>query len=64
MHGGRGVGIVGEPELRMLGAVGEPTAWTVGGAEGKPAKFGAGVGGGDGDGGEEVTGPSTWSKTA
>ena len=26
-----GVGTIGEPELRMLGAIGEPTAWTVGG---------------------------------
>ena len=47
--GGGGVGTEGEPELRMLGAKGEPTAWTVGGAEGKPTKFGAG-GGGDGVG--------------
>ena len=42
--GGGGVGTKGEPELRMLGAEGEPTAWTLGGVEGKPAKFGA-VGG-------------------
>ena len=39
--GGGGDGTVGEPELRGLGAVGEPTAWTVGGAVGKPAPFGA-----------------------
>ena len=38
--GGGGVGTIGEPELRMLGAIGEPTAWTVGGAIGKPTKFG------------------------
>ena len=37
--GGGGDGTVGEPELRGLGAVGEPTAWTVGGAVGKPASF-------------------------
>ena len=36
--GGGGVGTIGEPELRMLGAIGEPTA------KGKPAKFGAGGG--------------------
>ena len=35
--GGGGVGTVGEPELCMLGAVGKLTAWTVGGAIGKPA---------------------------
>ena len=35
------VGTGGEPELHRLGAVGEPTAWTVGGALGKPAKYGA-----------------------
>ena len=34
-----GVGTVGEPELRGLGAVGEPTASTVVGAVGKPAPF-------------------------
>ena len=36
-----GDGTIGEPELRGLGAVGEPTASTVGGAIGKPAPFGA-----------------------
>ena len=51
--GGGGVGTVGEPELRMLDAEGEPTAWTVGGAaEGKPAKFGALGGCGVGNEGE------------
>ena len=30
----------------MLGAKGEPAAWTVGGAEGQPAKFGGGGSGG------------------
>ena len=39
--GGGGDGTVGEPELCGLSAVGEPTAWTVGGAMGKPAQFGA-----------------------
>ena len=38
--GGSGVGTIGELELGLLGARGEPTAWTVGGAIGKPAKFG------------------------
>ena len=47
--GGGGVGTVGEPELCMLGAVGKLTAWTVGGAIGKPATCG-GSGGGGGDG--------------
>ena len=50
--GGGGVGTKGEPELRMLGAEGEPTAWTLGGVEGKPAKFGAVGGGGDGTNGD------------
>ena len=44
--GGGGVGTVGEPDLCVLGAKGEPTAWPVGGSEGKPDTFGAGVGGG------------------
>ena len=34
----------------MLGTEGEPTAWTVGGAKRKPAKFGGGGGGGGGIG--------------
>ena len=34
--GGGGDGTEGEPELRGLGAKGEPTARTMGGAEGKP----------------------------
>ena len=37
---GGGVGIAGEPELRMLGAEGEPTAWTVGGAPILPNRSG------------------------
>ena len=46
-NGGRGgVDTVGESELCMLGAEGEPTAWTVDGAEGRPAIFGGGGGGG------------------
>ena len=55
----------------MLGAEGEPTAWTMGGAIGKPAKFGAGGGGGgvgtddetklhtSGEGGGERLAPSS-----
>ena len=42
-QGGGGAGVVGtegEPELRVLGDEGKPAAWTVGGAEGKQAKFG------------------------
>ena len=35
--GGGGDGTVGEPELRVMGAVGEPTAGTLSGAVGKPA---------------------------
>ena len=35
-----GDGAEGEPELRVLGAVGEPTAGTVSGAVGKPATLG------------------------
>ena len=35
-----GDGTKGEPELRMVGAVGEPTAGTVSGAVGKLATFG------------------------
>ena len=37
--GGGGDVTIGEPELRGLGAVGKPTARTVGGAVGKPAPF-------------------------
>ena len=37
-------------ELHVLGAVGKPTAWTVGCAKGKPAKFGGGGGSGSGVG--------------
>ena len=37
--GGGGDGTEGEPELSVLGAVGEPTAWTVGSAVGKPVTF-------------------------
>ena len=44
--GGGGVGTVGEPELHMLVAIGEPTSLTVVGAIGKPAKFSGGGGGG------------------
>ena len=39
--GGGGDGTLGEPELHGLGAVGEPTAWMVGGAVGTPVPFGA-----------------------
>ena len=38
--GGGGVGTIGEQEVCMLGAKGEPTVWTVGEAIGKPPKFG------------------------
>ena len=38
--GAGGVGTEGEPELRVLVDEGKPAAWTVGGAEGKQAKFG------------------------
>ena len=44
--GGGGVGTEGEPELRVLVTEGKPAAWTVGGAKGKPAKFGTVVSGG------------------
>ena len=37
--GGGGDGTRGEPDLCGLGPVGEPTAWTMGGAIGKPALF-------------------------
>ena len=37
--GGGGDGSVGEPELRGLGATGEPITLTVSGAIGKPAPF-------------------------
>ena len=35
--GGGRDGTEGEPELRVLDTVGEPTVWTVSGAVGKPA---------------------------
>ena len=44
------VGTIGKPVLCMLGTEGEPTAWTVGGAKSKPAKFGESGGGGGGIG--------------
>ena len=61
------VSTIGEPELGLLGARGEPTAWTVGVAEGKP-EFGGGGGGGSGVGTEPelrvlgvVGEPTSWT---
>ena len=44
--GSGGVGTESEPVLHVLCAEGKPATWTVGGTEGKPAKFGTVVSGG------------------